>query len=75
MAVTDTPSKYRVNARFNNGLDPDGNVKTFGVSLGTLSLSGYTDSKALAIASALENCYSQQLYSVEKVATSFIEEE
>lgn len=75
MATSETTSKYRVSAKFNNGLDQSGNVKTFSVSLGTLSLTGYTNAAAMAVVAALEPCYSQSLYTVEKTTTSALSEE
>ena len=75
MAVTSTPKKVSVSARLNNGLDGDGNVVTVGISLGTLSISGYDDAKALSVVSALEPCLSKEVYSVDKTYVTSIETE
>lgn len=75
MAVTTTPKKVSVSIKLNDGVDQSGNVKTVGVSLGTLSLDGYDDTKALAVISALENCLSKEIYSIDKTYVTSIESE
>ncbi len=75
MAVTETPKKVSVSVRLNNGVDSSGNVQTVSVSLGSLSTTGYDNTKALAVAEALEDCLSLSVYSVEKTYVTTIEDE
>ena len=70
--ATSTEKRISVNIKLNDGLDTKGNVKTVGVSLGSLSLSGYNDDKALAVVSALEDCFSKEVYSIEKTHVTSI---
>lgn len=73
--ATSTPVKYAIQLRLNNGLDPDGNVKVAAISLPKLSVSGYTDEKALAVVAAIEACLSKELIDIYKIFTSAIESE
>lgn len=74
MAVS-TPLKVIVNAKLNNGLNPDGNVKTLSVSLGSLNVNSYDDDKALAVIASLSPCLSKVLYRVEKAYTTSIDDD
>lgn len=56
MAVTSTPKKVSVSVKLNDGVDSDGNISVVSLSLGSLSLNGYDDEKALAVVSALNVC-------------------
>ena len=68
--ATATLKKVSVNVKLDNGTDAAGNVKTVGVSLGTLSTSGFDANKVMAIVPLLEPCLTKSVYSVEKVEVS-----
>lgn len=62
-------TKVAVSLRLNNGTDSQGNVKTVGVSLGSISMSGYTADKARNVALALSPCLSKTVSRVETTKT------
>ncbi len=64
--------KIVVNVQLNNGTDSQGNVRTVGVSLGTLSTTGFDTNKIATIIRALAPCFSKSVYSIEKVEYSSI---
>ena len=75
MAVTSTLEKAVVKMLLNNGTDASGNVKTVSVNLGSLSPTGYDDTKAMAVVTAVAACLSKTLYSVQKQMTYTMEAE
>lgn len=67
MAVTNTLTKVSVKMLLNNGVDPStGVIKTVSVSLGSLSHTGYDDTKMMAVVGALSPCLTKSVYSVKK---------
>lgn len=62
--------KVSVNVKLNNGVDDKGSVKTVGISLGTLNVNTFEDSKALAIINLLKACLAKSVYAVEKTELS-----
>lgn len=75
MAITQTVTKINFRINLDNGTDADGNVKTVAVSLPALSVSGYDDAKAIAVATALDNLLTKTIYSFSKVVTTTLAEE
>lgn len=72
--ATVTVEKINFKINLDNGTDSSGQVKTVAVSLPTLSVSGYTDTGAIAIANALEPILTKTIYSFTKVVTNNVEE-
>jgi len=72
--ATSTIEKINFKINLDNGTDSLGNVKTVAVSLPTLSVQGYNDAKAIAIADALEPILTKTIYSFTKVVTNNVEE-
>lgn len=66
MPVTSTPIRIAVKMLLNNGTDSSGNIKTISQSLGAMSLSGYDDTKAMAIIAAIAPCLTKTIHSVKK---------
>ncbi len=66
MAVTSTMTRVAVKMLLNNGTDASGNIKTVSVSLGSLSVTGYDDTKAMAVIAAIGPCLTKSVYSVKK---------
>ena len=75
MAVITTLEKIAVKMLLNNGTDSQGNLKTVGVSLGSLSTSGYDASKVLAVVDAIEGCLTKTVSYVQEVRTSTLTED
>lgn len=59
-----TVSSVKVSCKLNNGTSASGAIKTVSVGIGTLSVSGYDQSKAYAVALALSYCLNKTLVSV-----------
>ena len=74
MATVSNLTKVSVNTQLNNGTI-DGKVKTLGVSLGSLNITGYEDDKAMNIVNLLAQCLAKPVYSVQKVAVSTLTNE
>ncbi len=74
MAVETTIKSVRCNMKLNNGLDPEGNVQTVSVSLGTLNKNTWDAQKALNITALAAPCLAKTLYSTEKTETDYISE-
>ena len=58
--------------RLNNGTDAQGNVKTIGISLGSLNPATYDPDKVLAIVDKVENCLTKTVVYVQEFKTSTI---
>lgn len=56
--------------RLNNGTDPQGNVKTVSVNIGSLNASAWNPDKALAIADKLENILTKTMVKFQGVVTT-----
>lgn len=69
-----TISKVQCKLLLDNGTDAQGNVKTVSVSYPSISPTGYTDAKALAIATAAEDCLTKSVYSVQKITYEAVSE-
>ena len=75
-----TTTKYTVQMKLNNGSTASGGIRTVSVSLGKLSLTGYTETsttygKVLSICNALEDCFSKSLHEIVETRTSRLEDE
>lgn len=70
MAATETINKIAVKMLLNAGTTASGDVKTVSSSLPTLSLTGYTPERAMAVTAAWEACLSKSIYSVQAVKTA-----
>ena len=67
MAVTSTLTRVAIKMLLNNGTDPStGDIKTVSVSLGSLSTTGYDDTKMMAVVSNLSPCLTKSVYSIKK---------
>lgn len=75
MATTSTITKINFRLLLDNGTTASGDVRTVTVTLPMISVSGYTDEKAMAIANALEPLLSKSIYVCNKVVTSRVDEE
>lgn len=64
--ATSTANKVSINVKLNDGVDETGSVKTVGVSLGSLSVSGFDADKALEVVNLLGACLTKTVYTVEK---------
>lgn len=75
MAIVETPKKNSVNILLNNG-SVSGVVKTVSVGLGTLksAASAWDAQKVMNIVGGLENLFSKELYEVDRVLVSVVEE-
>ncbi|MBQ7665408.1 MAG: hypothetical protein IJS42_01695 [Synergistaceae bacterium] len=73
MAVTRTLTDATVKMLLNNGSDPTtGEIRTVGVSIGSLNASAYDADKALAIASAVSQCLTKTLYRTQEITKNYI---
>lgn len=70
--ATVTTKKISFNIKLNNGTDAEGNVKTVTLQLGKLSIAGYNDDKALALANLLQPCLDKSIHATEKVVVSTV---
>lgn len=59
-----TTLKLSVSIRLNDGVTDAGATKTVSISLGTLDVNAWDQSKAIAIIRALRPCLSKPIYSV-----------
>ncbi|MBQ7217037.1 MAG: hypothetical protein IJS39_13760 [Synergistaceae bacterium] len=73
MAATATTTKIAVNLKLNNGVSSTGNVKTVSVSMGKINKAAFDADKALAVSSLIGQCLTKQVYYLEKVEYSAIE--
>ncbi|MBQ7592727.1 MAG: hypothetical protein IJU48_00060 [Synergistaceae bacterium] len=73
MATTTTVNKISVSIKLNNGLDTQGNVKTVGISLGSLSTSGYNADKVMAVVALLEECLAKEIVQVDRTEVASLE--
>lgn len=79
MAVIEEQYSNRVSLKLNSGETETGAIKTVSVSLGSLKKSNWNDTtdnpKAVAIVNALIPCLAYNLYRIEHVQSSYLEEE
>lgn len=73
--ATSTVEKIQCRIKLDNGTDAQGNVKTLSVSFPTVSVSGYTDARFLAVSQAVQPCLTHTIYSLEKITTEGVEDE
>lgn len=72
--MASTVTKIQCKVLLDNGVDAKGNVKTVSISLPTVSRTGYTDARFIAVSEALEPCLDKTVYALNKVETSTVEE-
>ena len=68
--ATTSVQNVSISIRLNNGVDAQGNTKTIGISLGSLSASKFNADKVLAIVSALGPVLDKSIEGTEKIEVS-----